>query len=109
MIKQYPNIKNPLVKFANDYDIAYLYDYFLCVISEMRIRRINMNEIYNKNIRSIFEEKTELNNFYDLKFKEDNEEYSIICRWNLYEKHLRNMITDEEWQKIEYFINSEIK
>ena len=109
MIKQYPNIKHPLVKFANDYDIAYLYDYFLCVIGEMRIRKINMNESYNKSILSIFEEKTEINNFYDLTFKEDDEEYLKICYWNLFEKAIRGVIKNEEWQKIEDLIGGEIE
>ena len=32
MIKQYPNIKHGLVRFANDYDSIYLFDYFFEVL-----------------------------------------------------------------------------
>lgn len=36
-----------------------------------------------------------------LQFDEDNEMYLHICGWNLYEKHLRGMIPEEEWKRLE--------
>ena len=112
MIKQYPNIKHPLVKFADNYDIVILYNYFRCVLNEFDKRNINHNKSYDENIYNIALNKT---NWLDIPnkdnrliFDEDNEEYLIICRWNLYEKHLRGIITDEEWQKIEDLFKEEI-
>lgn len=37
---------------------------------------------------------------YDLVFNEDDNMYLHICGWNLYEKHLRGMIPEEEWDKL---------
>lgn len=104
MIKQYPNIKHPLVKFANNYDIAYLGQYFTLVCREFDKRKINHNTTYDGKIFSIVEEKTKMS--YqdimncDLVFNEDDEMYLYICGWNLYEKHLRGMIPEEEWDKL---------
>ena len=98
MIKQYPNIKNGLVKFANNYDIIFLYSYFMEVCAEMKKREINMNSTYNDDISSIVSLKTHTKE--NFQFNEDNEEYLKICLMNLYEKHIRNMIPKEEWQLI---------
>lgn len=98
MIKQYPNIKHPLVKFANNYDIMFLYSYFMEVCKEMGNRNINMNKSYNDSICDIVCSKTKSSENY--KFREDNEEYLRICKWNLYEKFIRGMITEKEWAKI---------
>ena len=99
MIKQYPNIKHGLVKFANNYDIIFLYSYFMEVCAEMEKREINMNSTYNDDISSIICSKTHTKE--NFQFNEDNEEYLKICLMNLYEKYIRNMIPQEEWQKIE--------
>ena len=104
MIKQYPNIKHGLVKFANDYDIGYLTEYFREVCIECQKRKINMNKEYNNHIWYLWQIKMSLESnalIYGLQFKEDNEEYLKICLMNLYEKYIRNMIQQEEWQKIE--------
>jgi len=99
MIKQHPNIKHPLVKFANNYDIMFLYSYFMEVCKEMNNRNINMNKSYNDSICDIACSKTGSSKNYQ--FSEDNEEYLRICGWNLYEKHLRGMIPEEEWKRLE--------
>lgn len=101
MIKQYPNIKHPLVNFANNYDIGYLYYYFMLTCLELKNRHINMQESYNHEMFIIFQRKTKLKSLTPVSFDEDNDEYLTICYWNLYEKHLRGMITDEEWFRIE--------
>ena len=102
MIKQYPNIKHPLVKFANEYDCVYLFEYFEQVIQECENKNINMNKSYNQKIIDMTVSKS--NGTYDYSkdytFLEDNADYLKICYWNRYEKHLRNIINDEEWQKI---------
>ena len=112
MIKQYPNIKHPLVKFANNYDIAYLGQYFALVCREFDKRKINHNITYDSKIFLIIDEKTKMS--YqdmmdnDLVFHEDNNVYLKICKWNLYEKFIRGMISNEEWQKIEDLIGKEV-
>ena len=111
MIKQWPNIKHPLVKFANNYDIMYLYNYFWNVLCEFDKRNIRHNKTYDNGIKEIIKQNTMITNSlvaHGCHFKEDNNEYLQICYWNLYEKYLRNMITNEEWQKIEDFIESEV-
>ena len=107
MIKQHPNIKNPLVKFANNYDIIFLYYYFMDVCNEMSNREINMSESYNDEISSLICSKSK--NQKDQTFKEDNEEYLKICYWNLYEKYIRGSIKQEEWKKIEDLFKSEVE
>lgn len=112
MIIQYPNIKNPLVKFANDYHSSYLGQYFVAVCRELDNRSIKKNVSYDAKIIGIAIQKDMFSDdiyYEDLQFKEDNEEYLKICYWNLFEKHLRNMITDEEWQKIEDLFKSEVE
>ena len=105
IIKQYPNIKHPLVKFANNYDIAYLGQYFTLVCREFDKRKINHSLNYDSDIVLIVGDKTEMSiqriTDNNLVFAEDNEEYLKICYYNLYEKYLRKTITDEEWQRIE--------
>lgn len=98
MIKQHPNIKHSLVKFANRYDIMFLYSYFMEVCKEMSDRGINMSESYNDEIMNIACDKTGSSENYQ--FNEDDEAYLKICYWNLYEKFIRGMITEEEWSMI---------
>lgn len=103
MIKQYPNIKQPLVKFANSYDIAYLGQYFLLVNRQCIERSINTSKKYDDSILKIVMNNTKFSDeiyWKDYTFKEDNNEYFTICKWNLYEKFIRGMITEEEWVKI---------
>lgn len=98
MIKQHPNIKHSLVKFANNYDIIFLYYYFMEVCNEMSKRKINMKKSYNDEIINIVCNKS--SNQQNQIFKEDNIEYLTICYWNLYEKYIRGAISYEDWQKI---------
>jgi hypothetical protein len=111
MIKQYPNIKNPLVKFANYYGIEYLGQYFLLVNQQCMERSINTSAKYDNSILEIVMNNTRFSDeiyWKDYTFKEDNDEYLKICYWNLYEKAIRGVISDEEWQKIEDLFKEEI-
>lgn len=104
MIKQYPNIKHPLVKFANDYGIEYLGQYFLLVNQQCIERGINTSAKYDNSILEIVMNNTRFSDeiyWKDYTFNEDDDEYLKICCWNLYEKYIRKMITEEEWRKIE--------
>ena len=105
MIKQHPNIKNGLVKYANNYDIIYLGSYFVAVCMECDNRKINMSQKYNDDIIYIVYQKSKITNnemtiFQDLKFKEDNLRYLIQQLYNLQEKYDRNIIQSHEWNKI---------
>ena len=106
MIKQHPNIKHSLVKFANHYDAMFLYYYFMDVCNEMSRREINMSESYNDEISNLICSKS--GNQKTQTFNEDNEEYLKICYWNLYEKYIRGSITQKEWDKIENLIGKEV-
>ena len=108
MIKQWPNIKHPLVKFANNYDSNYLLDYFEKVIKECEIRNISMDINYNEKIIQTAISKSIGIVSSDYTFLEDNSDYLKICFWNLYEKAIREVITDEEWKKIEDYLESEV-
>lgn len=105
MIKQYPNIKHSLVKYANNYDISYLGQYFGCVLLEFERRKLNHRLSYDNEIVTIVFQKTNLEDQdimdNDLKFKEDDDEYFWICLVNLYEKYIRGMVSKEEWKIIE--------
>ena len=107
MIKQYPNIKHPLVKFANLYDIAYLGQYFTYVLSEFDKRDIKHSTKYDSEILHIIDSQTHLSYQEimddDLVFMEDNDEYLTICYYNLREKYIRRIISDEEFMPIECF------
>ena len=111
MIKQYPNIKNPLVKYANDYDIMYLCRCFSLVNVEMKRRNINRNPKYEKSIYDIVHQKTKIEkvNIRKLRFKEHNKKYLKQCLYNLQEKYDRGIITQEEWQKVEDKFYEEVK
>ena len=98
MIKQYPNIRHSLVKFAYNYDIMFLYSYFMEVCKEMDNRNINMNRSYNENIMLLCSNKTRSNKNYE--FIEDNDRYLKQCYYNLQEKYDRGIITKEEWKLI---------
>lgn len=110
MIKQHPNIKHSLVKFANNYDPIFLYYYFMDVCNEMNKRKINMKQSYNNEIMELICNKS--SNQQSQIFKEDNNEYLTICYWNLYEKYIRGTISYEDWERIDNrykeVINNEI-
>ena len=105
MIKQYPNIKNGLVKFANRYDVAILYGYYKSVLKEFDRRGIRHNDIYDNGVYELVVKKTNWLDYWlatceEYRFDDDDTTYLSICLTNLYEKKLRDMINDEEWDKI---------
>lgn len=101
MIKQYPHIKNGLVKYANNYDIKYLYCYFTDVLDMFDERGIKYSKKYNEEIKQIVAEKTETK-FWNLcwYYPEHDERYLRQCLYNLEEKAMRGLISKKEWAKI---------
>ena len=102
MVKQYPNIKNRLVSYANDYEAYTLWSYFEDVLEEFDKRNIKHNSQYDNKIKKIVLNKTknplDLYNWY--KFNEHNDRYLKQCYFNLQEKYDRGIISEKEWQKI---------
>ena len=88
-------VKNRLVNYCLNYHHDYLGWLFKITIDEMDKRGIGHNAAYDKNIYDF------CNTYKELYYKEHNEEYLKICYYNLKEKYLRGIITEEEWQKIE--------
>lgn len=102
MVKQYPNIKNRLVSYANNYDIKYLYSLFQDVLDEFDKRKINHNKKYDNKIEEIVKEKSHFQfSYLNLYYEEHNDRYLKQCLYNLEEKATRNIISKEEWQKVE--------
>lgn len=105
MVKQYPNIKNRLVSYANNYDIVYLLSYFYQVTNEMENRNIKMNDAYNSEIVDICFQKSKSENiFFDFNsppiYTEHNDRYLRQNFFNLEEKFDRGIISKEEWEEI---------
>ena len=101
MVKQYPNIKNGLVKYANNYDIKYLYSLFQDVVAQFDKRNLNHSKKYDDEIEKIVKEKScfqfsDLNLYYE----EHNDRYLRQNLYNLQEKADRKIISEDEWQKI---------
>lgn len=108
MIKQYSNIKHPLVKFANNYDICYLGQYFDHVNYELDKRKINHKKSYDDTIYRLVYNKKKISDKYAMfgncVFNEDNDRYLKQCYYNLEEKYDRGMITQEEWKRIQKMV-----
>lgn len=107
MIKQYPNIKNGLVKYANNYSIQYLGSYFYKVCMEYQKRKIKCSDNYNLSILYIIDEKItpyELqyttDEYTKLTYPEHNDRYLKQCYYNLQEKYDRGIISREEYKPI---------
>ena len=101
MVKQYPNIKNRLVKYVNNEDIKYLFNYFIKVLNEFDKRKINHKKNYDDEICKIVDEKS-ISQFVSLNlvYPEHNDRYLKQCFYNLEEKYDRGIITQQEWEEI---------
>lgn len=113
MIKQYPNIKHPLTKFANDYDIGFLGNYFCQVCDEMDERGLSHLISYDGEILNIVRDSSQFGDYdkyadMDLQFKEDNKRYLKQQYYNLQEKADRGAITGEDWNKIDKLVRSKV-
>lgn len=90
MVKQYPNIKNRLISYANNYDIKCLYSLFIDILDEFDKRKINHNKKYDSEIERIVKEKSNFKfNDLNLFYPEHNDRYLRQCYYNLQEKYDR--------------------
>lgn len=98
MIKQYPNIKHGLVKYANYYKLEILISYFIRVLREFDKRGINHRSSYDNEILDIYPRDREVDE--NLFYPEHNDRYLRQCYYNLQEKADRGIISKEEWELI---------
>ena len=93
-----------LINYIYNYPKFYLYSYSQIVIKEMTNRGYKINKWDNYN--NYFEDCVKdiwINDWInELAFDEHNEEYFMICYWNLAEKFIRGQkdFSDEIWDKI---------
>lgn len=91
-----------LINYIYNYSKGYLYNYSLKVIGEMAQRGYIIRNLdnFNKYFNDYY------NHVEDLRFKEHNDEYLLICYYNLKEKYLRGQkdFTPEIWNNLQNFI-----
>lgn len=88
---------HPLVRYVKGYDKSYYANYTNLVYFEMLKRNIKCKKIYMQEILT-FTKTKEIDN--SLLFKEHDDEYLNICFYNLKEKYIRGIISEEEWKKL---------
>ena len=100
-------LKHPLVSYITNYDKNCFIAYTYRVILEMQKRGIKYNEKYLHEIQEFCRYgRLTIFNLEDYKrIKEHNKRYLVQCYYNLQEKYDRNIITKEEWNKIEEVYN----
>ena len=93
-----------LINYIYKYPKSYLYAYSQIVINEMKKRGYKINKWDNYN--NYFEDCVKdiwINEYInELTFDEHNEEYFMICYWNLVEKFIRGQkdFSNEIWNEI---------
>lgn len=96
-----------LINYIYKYPKSYLYAYSQIVINEMKKRGYKINKWDNYN--NYFEDCVKdiwINEYInELAFDEHNEEYFMICYWNLTEKFIRGQkdFSQDEWNKLDRY------
>lgn len=90
-------------------DIPSLRAYTQAIIREMAKRKYNIKSFINE-INFFARFGISINESYNKKFAEHNNEYLTICYWNLREKYLRGQkdFTKEVWDNLEKFYKQKI-
>jgi uncharacterized protein (TIGR02328 family) len=91
-------LKHRLVSYVMEYDKGYFKNYIYKIIDEMINRDIHYNQDFVYEFAEFYRDG--INSKYYI-YKEHNDRYLKQCLYNLQEKADRNIITKEEWQKIE--------
>ena len=93
-----------LINYIYNYPKVYLYAYSQIVINEMTNReyKINKWDNYNEYFNDLINEDLDEDYLDELSYNEHNNQYFMICYYNLMEKHLRGQkdFSDEIWNKI---------
>ena len=94
-------LKHRLVSYVMNYDKSYFCYYVETIVDQLRRRNINFNGMYFIEIQEFC--KNDIFNTFmgGNNYPEHNNRYLKQCLYNLQEKTDRNIITQEEWQKIE--------
>ena len=95
-------LKHRLVSYVMGYNKAYFMFYVIKVTDELDKRNINYNSKFLYEISDFCEDKPTLSN---LIYPEHNDRYLKQCYYNLEEKADRGIISEEEWEPIEEFMN----
>lgn len=94
--------KHILINYIYNYDKRPLYNYSQAVMKEMWNKGYNINSL--ENYSKYF---SQINSFGTERFKEHNDEYLIICYFNLREKYIRGQkdFTKEVFEKLYEYYN----
>lgn len=98
-------LKHRLVSYVKKHSKGLFRNYVIDVVEEMNKRNIKYQEKYYDEI---FDYCNELLCSPYLDYPEHNNRYLKQCYYNLQEKADREIITKEEWQKIEDLFKEEI-
>ena len=97
-------LKHRLVSYVMDYDGEYFLSYVDKIINEMGARNIKYQYKYYIEIRDFIEPTYYIT---ASNYLEHNNRYLKQCYYNLQEKYDRGIITEEEWKKIENFMEDD--
>ena len=94
-------LKHRLVSYVMDHSKNMFYQYVERVFHEMDKRGIKYKKEYIQELVKFVKDDEWIGLAFSVVYPEHNDEYLKICYWNLYEKHIRGIISDEEWKPIE--------
>lgn len=92
-------LKHPLVDYIMQYDKKDFMYYTDKVVNQLGARNIKYQNKYYFEIKNFCSPKHYIIGGKD--YPEHNNVYFKICCYNLYEKYIRGIISDEEWEPIE--------
>ena len=95
-------LKHRLVSYVKDYEKRYFRNYILTLMEELYKRHIKIKQIYINELfdfcANMYINDNEIN--YSKYYPEHNDRYLKQCLYNLEEKAMRDIISEEEWQEI---------
>ena len=94
-------LKHRLVSYVMDYNKAYFMKYVLKITDELNNRNIKHNSKFLYEISDFCDDKLDIDVMFGrLDYPEHNDVYLRQCLYNLEEKAMRGLISQEEWEKI---------
>lgn len=99
-------LKHRLVSYVTEYTKEYFFNYVQLVTFYMKERKIKYNQKYYTEIFDFCDNEMDYENRQRLVYyPEHNDRYLKQCYYNLEEKADRGIISEEEWEPIEEFMN----
>ena len=102
-------LKHRLVSYVKDFPKILFRNYILDIITEMEKRNIKYNDKYFDELLVFTNDMPLKTITFFINYPTHNDRYLKQCYYNLQEKYDRGIISEEEWQKIEDFIEREVK